>query len=90
MTFDLVSDLLNTFRAFIIVISLLITYKILTLTEPDLYRFLHIMRDAFANKAKSREKVEDYRNVDDVEAVGCIAGEVAEVVIKGLAYPSFL
>ena len=49
-----------------------------TLTEPDLYRFLHIMRDAFANKAKSREKVEDYRNVDDVEAVGCIAGEVAE------------
>ena len=55
ITFDLLSDLLNTFQIFIILVSLLITYKILTLNEPDVLRFLRRMRDAYKSSHNDRE-----------------------------------
>ena len=58
ITFDLLSDLLNTFQIFIILVSLLITYKILTLNEPDVLRFLRRMRDAYRSSHDDRENVE--------------------------------
>lgn len=89
VTFDLLSDLLNTFQVFIILISLLITYKILSLNEPDIYRFVHNLRDAYKSRSgRSRmivsEDVGDERQVDDFEAAGYIVGELAEVVIHKL------
>lgn len=86
VTFDLLSDLLNTFQVFIILISLLITYKILSINEPDVYRFLHNLRDTYRTQSRRsggrvNGDIQDLRQVDDVEAAGCIMGELAEVLI---------
>lgn len=83
VTFNLLSDILNTFQVSILLISLLITYKILSINEPDLYRFLHNLRATFLNRSVAR-KVNDLKDVDDVEAAGSIMGELAEVVIHKL------
>lgn len=86
VTFDLLSDLLNTFQVFIILVSLLITYKILSLNDPDIYRFLRNLRDTYKSKSERSggqisSQVQDEKQVDDVEAAGSIMGELAEVVI---------
>ena len=96
ITFDLLSDLLNTFQIFIILVSLLITYKVLTLSEPDVLKFLRKMRHAFRGQKEGeddeapvqtntrgsiQENVENYMQVDDVEAAGFIVGEMAKVII---------
>ena len=84
VAFDLLTDLINTFQILLILIGLLITYKILNLSEPDVYRFLNKMRDAFLTKSGNRdvsEEVSDYQKVDDIEATGYLVGELAEVVV---------
>ena len=88
LTTAVLSDLLNTFQIFIILISLLITYKILTLTEPAISRFLQKVRDTYI--AKSGEEMdEDHvirnrKDFDNFEAAGCLMGELADVVVHKL------
>ena len=83
VAFDLLTDLINTFQITLILIGLLITYKILNLSEPDIYRFLNKMREAFlaTDREKVREEVRDLKKVDDIEATGYLVGELAEVVV---------
>jgi hypothetical protein len=54
-TFDLLSDLLNTFQVFIILISLLITYKIVYISEPDIYPFLRKLRVTYRAKKELKK-----------------------------------
>ena len=49
VTTDLISKVFDTFQILIILVSLLITYKILSLGEPAIARFLHQVRDAYIN-----------------------------------------
>lgn len=84
VTFDLLSDLLNTFQVFIILISLLITYKILGINEPDIYRFLRKLRVTFRELRTIHEPVQNEEEDNDVEAAGYIMGELAKVVIHKL------
>ena len=98
-TFDALSRILDTFEVFVLLFSLLITYKILSLGEPDINRFLQkIRRKYINNKRKGNtnrepndiEAVEDKildvedKTLDDIEAVGSLVGELAEVVIHKL------
>ena len=46
-TVDLLSDLLNTFQILILLVSLLVTYKIVSLTETDISRFLKRLRKMY-------------------------------------------
>lgn len=86
VAFDLLTDLINTFQIVLILIGLLITYKILNLSEPDIYRFLSKMREAFLTKSHDRKEladkdIRDFKKVDDIEATGYLVGELAEVVV---------
>lgn len=89
VTFEILSDLLNTFEVFVIVVSLLITYKVLSITEPNTYKFLEKLRATYKRHAAGpndpvRASVEDERNVNDFEAAGSIMGELAGVIIHKL------
>jgi hypothetical protein len=88
-TFDLLSDLLNTFQVFIILISLLITYKIVYISEPDIYPFLRKLRVAYRAERQQTENdsVGNDRAINDVEAAGHIIGELAKVVVHKLKLP---
>jgi hypothetical protein len=46
-TLDLISYLLNIFQIFIVIITLLITYKIFMLNEPDVHRLLRQIRKTY-------------------------------------------
>lgn len=72
-----------------VIITLLITYKIFMLSEPDVQRFLKQIRKTYkaqhprAQAQEIREVGDD--NVEDIEATGAIAGTALEVIIrKGL------
>ncbi len=89
VAFDLLTDLINTFQITLILVGVLITYKILSLSEPDIYRFLNVVRKAFLTKSEAdgkdvTEKVSDLKRVDDIEATGYLVGELAEVVVHRL------
>jgi hypothetical protein len=81
VTFDLLSDLLNTFQVFIILISLLITYKIVSINEPDIYPFLRKLRVAYRENNKIGDKIKNDREMNDVEAAGHIIGKLAKVLV---------
>ena len=88
-TIDLFSDLLNTFQILILFASLLITYKIVSLGETEVTRFLKNMRERYIaltdNTAPDlNEKIKKRREVDDIEAAACLVGELAEVVVHKL------
>ena len=95
-TIDLPSHLLNTFQIFILLVSLLITYKIISLSETDVSRFLRKMRKAYialtapengAPPLNVTDEIKKYKEVDDVEAAACLVGELAEVVVHKLPRP---
>ena len=51
-TVDIFSDLLNTFQIFLLLVSLLITYKIINLSESDMSRLLKNIRNVFTKLVK--------------------------------------
>lgn len=87
-TFDVLSDLLNTFQVFLLVISLLITYQILSTSGVS--RFLEKFRDTYKEERGKNTRnlpdseVERDKKLNNIEAAGCIMGELAEVVIHKL------
>lgn len=77
--------LLNAFQVFVVMITLLITYKILQITEPEIRTFMRSMKRAYQGRARrprSRRLVQ--MDEDDVEATGALVGELVEVVIHEL------
>ena len=76
-TLALVNYLLNIFQIFIVVITLLITYKIFILGEPDLQKVIKQIRKTYY---KSRVQ-EDDSHLEDVEATGVIVGKAMEKII---------
>ena len=94
-TIQLFSDLLNTFQILILLVSLLITYKILSLSETDINRFLRKVRKVYLalrsdrgeeELTEVRREMENRRDVDDVEAAACLVGEMADVVVHKLPH----
>lgn len=89
VAFSLLSELFTTIEVFIILISLLITYKILTLNEPDISCFLQKVRNTFIAKSDKcvtiSNVIEDKDNYDEVEAAASLVGELAEVVVHRLS-----
>ncbi len=79
--------LLNAFQVFIVVITLLITYKVLQFTEPEIRAFMKSMKRAYNSRA-NRRNVNPAEKVsvgeDEVEATGLLVGELVEVVIHEL------
>ena len=84
ITYNLLSDLTYTFQILLIVISLLITYKILSSSEPELLRFMRNVKKRFTKH--SNNLITDLRNADDddIKATGYIIGELTKVVIQKL------
>lgn len=86
-TQDLITYLLNIFQIFIVIITLLITYKIFSLSESEIQRFMKTARETYiTNRPKecvTAEQVKD-DNIDDVEASGLLTGKLMEVVIHQL------
>lgn len=71
--------LLNVFQVFIVMITLLITYKILQITEPEVHTFLRNMKKGYEThdpKGKAENIPED-----EVEATGTLAGALVKVVV---------
>ena len=88
LAFNALSNILDTFEVFVLIFSLLITYKILTLGEPEIGRFLRKIRDKYLNiinDTNNENEVDIRKKYDDVEAAGCLVGEMADVVIHKLA-----
>ena len=79
--FYLPSYLLNIFQVLIVVISLLITYKIIISGVPAVLRFMKSARHAYYDKG-AEGKNEDEEDEDEIEAGGLILGEVARLVKK--------
>ena len=91
VTTDLISKVFDTFQVLIILVSLLITYKILSLGKPAIARFLQQVRDAYitlqsgANgERRIDEDIGNRKDLDDYEAAGCLVAELAEVVVHKL------
>ena len=91
VTTDLISKVFDTFQVLIILVSLLITYKILSLGKPAIARFLQQVRDAYitlqsgANgERRIHEDIGNRKDLDDYEAAGCLVAELAEVVVHKL------
>ena len=82
-TFDLPNYLLNLLQVFVVVLSVLVTYRILSTSEPEVLRFLSNFRAAFTRKLpKNRQdsfldKINHYGDYDDIEAIGDLMGELA-------------
>lgn len=70
------TDLVNIFQVLIIAIAALITYKILTFGEPEIYRFIKKVRKAYEEKTKPEKDI-----FDDLEAVGIITGNALDAII---------
>lgn len=90
ITVSLLSELVSTFEILVFLISILITYRILTMKEPTISRFLRRVRGTFINKAGSEflsSEIKDTKNVDNAEAAGILLGELAEVVVQGHPRP---
>ena len=91
ISFGLISELVGTIEIFLILLSLLITYKVFTLNEPDIFRFLRKVRDTFITYRSGRTEsninpdITDIENVDEVEAAASLVGELAEVVVHKLS-----
>ena len=82
-SYNLPLYLLNAFQVFIVVITLLITYKILSINDPVLHGFLRNMKEAYLRRAPGGD-----RNVrmegDEVEEGANLIGELVGVVVHEL------
>ncbi len=81
--------LLNAFQVFIVVVTLMITYKILQITEPVVHVFLRNLKKAYLSRAEQRRvRVAENSQVrmegDEVESTGTLMGELVEVVVHEL------
>ena len=80
--------LLNAFQVFIVVITLLITYKVLQITEPEIRTFMKSMRAAYSDHVEDNRKVKEKCRVvigdDEVKDSGRLFGEMVGVVIHEL------
>lgn len=83
-TLDLLSYLLNIFQIFIVIITLLITYKIFMLGEPDIQRFFKQIRKTYKAQHLNQGELTEVGdvNVEDIEATGAIAGKALDTVIR--------
>ena len=84
-TLSLPTYLFNIFQVLIVVLSLLITYKILSTSEPEVRRFLRSMRESYmrTRNTKVDEKIKTCSKYDDIEAIGDLAGDVVHQYING-------
>ena len=84
-TLSLPTYLLNIFQVLIVALSLLITYKILSTSEPEVRRFLKSMRESYmrTRNTKVDEKIKTCSKYDDIEAIGDLAGDVVHKYING-------
>ena len=92
-TISIFTDLLQTIQILILLVSLLITYKILSLSESDINRFLKRVRNVYlALTGKNTDRIEpdpegqieSKSEVDDVDAAACLAAKLADVVVHKL------
>ena len=89
-TIGIFSDLLKTFQILILLVSLLITYKILSLCESDINRFLKKVRNVYLALTEKQtepdpeKQIKSKSDVDNVEAAACLVAELAEVVMHKL------
>jgi hypothetical protein len=79
--------LLNAFQVFIVIITLLITYKVLQITEPALHAFLRNMKEAYLKRVQRLKVAEEGRvqmKGGEVESTAMLIGELAGVVVHEL------
>ena len=80
VTFDVLSNLLTTFQVFIVILSLLITYKIFNVDDSNnLNRFFRKLRDTYPYGSPEQKQ-----DINPLDAAGYIVGQLAEVVIHKL------
>ncbi len=77
--FHLPNYLLNIFQVLIVVISLLITYKILNGGTPEMLRFMNSARVSYE---KFNGKTNETEDIDEIEAGGSMFGEFTGVFVK--------
>ena len=75
---SLVSELVGTIQIFFIVISVLVTYKVFSLKESDISRFLRKLRVTIMKSASSLDDIQKRENFDDVEAAAILVGELVK------------
>lgn len=76
-TLDLALYLLDIFQILLVVIAALIAYRVFTLSEPEISRFVKKVRFAYEEKAGQSDQ-----NDDDMEAVGVVTGKALDAIIK--------
>ena len=79
--------LLNAFQVFLVIIALLITYKILNITEPVIHVFLRYLKKAYSERAQQLEVPEEGRvkmEGEEVASAATLIGELVGVVIHEL------
>lgn len=76
--------LLNAFQVFIVIITLLITYKVLQITEPVVHVFLRNMRKAYSSRAQRLHVPEVEMEGGEVASAATLIGELAGVVVHEL------
>ena len=79
--------LLNAFQVFIVIITLLITYKVLNITEPVIHVFLRYLKKAYSERAQQLRVPEEGRvkmEGEEVASAATLIGELVGVVIHEL------
>ncbi len=79
-TLDIVEYLLEIFQVFIVVIALLVTYKVFTLSEPEMQRFFKHLKEAY-RKGRDNPLSDIEGGIDHTEESGAITGKYMAVVI---------
>jgi hypothetical protein len=77
--------LLNAFQVFIVIITLLITYKMLQITEPALHTFLRNMKEAYPKHVQQLKVAEEGRvqmKGGEVESIAMLMGVLAAAVLQ--------
>ena len=79
--------LLNAFQVFIVIITLLITYKVLNITEPVIHVFLRYLKKAYSEHVQQLDVPEEGRvkmEGEEVASAATLIGELVGVVIHEL------
>lgn len=83
-SYNLPLYLLNAFQVFIVVITLLITYKLLSINDPMVHVFLRNMKEAYLRRAPGGDRNVEMEGEDEVEEAAALIGELVGVVVHEL------
>ncbi len=79
-TLDIVEYLLEIFQVFIVVIALLVTYKVFTLSEPEMPRFFKHLKEAY-RKGRDNSLSDIEGRIDHTEESGATTGKYMAVLV---------